>query len=45
MTEIQAGLTVATVLVVPYIVQAIKTKAMTGSVPLMKAIFTSVATE
>lgn len=30
MTEIQAGLTVATVLVVPYIVQAIKTKAMTG---------------
>ena len=32
MTEIQAGLTVATVLVVPYIVQAIKTKAMTGNV-------------
>lgn len=32
MTMIQAGLTVATVLVVPYIVQAIKTKAMTGNV-------------
>ena len=31
MTMIQAGLTVATVLVVPYIVQAIKTKAMTGN--------------
>ena len=32
MTDIQAGLTVLTVLVVPYIVQAIKTKAMTGNV-------------
>lgn len=32
MNEIQAGLTVCTVLVVPYIVQVIKTKAMTGSV-------------
>lgn len=31
MNEIQAGLTVVTVLVVPYIVQAIKTKAMTGN--------------
>ena len=34
MTDIQAGLTVLTVLVVPYIVQAIKTKAMTGNGPL-----------
>lgn len=41
MTEIQAGLTVATVLVVPYIVQAIKTKAMTGSVARWTAIAVS----
>ena len=38
MTEIQAGLTVCTVLVVPYIVQAIKTKAMTGNVARWTAI-------
>ena len=31
MTEIQACLTVVTVLVVPYIVQAIKTQAMSGN--------------
>ena len=43
MTEIQAGLTVATVLVVPYIVQAIKTKAMTGSVARWTAIAVSAA--
>ena len=41
MTEIQAGLTVATVLVVPYIVQAIKTKAMTGGVARWTAIAVS----
>lgn len=41
MTEIQAGLTVATVLVVPYIVQAIKTKAMTGNVARWIAIAVS----
>ena len=38
MNEIQAGLTVCTVLVVPYIVQAIKTKAMTGNVARWTAI-------
>ncbi|WP_432291356.1 hypothetical protein [Olsenella uli] len=43
MTEIQAGLTVATVLVVPYIVQAIKTKAMTGNVARWTAIAASAA--
>lgn len=41
MTMIQAGLTVATVLVVPYIVQAIKTKAMTGNVARWTAIAVS----
>lgn len=38
MNEIQAGLTVCTVLVVPYIVQAIKTKAMSGSAARWTAI-------
>ena len=38
MTNIQAGLTVCTVLVVPYIVQAIKTKAMGGSAARWTAI-------
>ena len=38
MTNIQAGLTVCTVLVVPYIVQAIKTKAMSGSAARWTAI-------
>ena len=41
MTDIQAGLTVLTVLVVPYIVQAIKTKAMTGNVARWTAIAVS----
>ena len=41
MTNIQAGLTVLTVLVVPYIVQAIKTKAMTGNVARWIAISVS----
>ena len=41
MTEIQAGLTVTTVLVVPYIVQAIKTKAMTGNAARWTAISVS----
>lgn len=41
MAELQAGLTVCTVLVVPYIVQAIKTKAMTGSVARWTAIAVS----
>ena len=41
MNEIQAGLTVCTVLVVPYIVQAIKTKAMTGNVARWIAILVS----
>ena len=41
MTEIQAGLTVATALVVPYIVQAIKTKAMTGNAARWIAIAAS----
>ena len=38
MNEIQAGLTVCTVLVVPYIVQAIKSKAMTGNAARWTAI-------
>lgn len=41
MNEVQAGLTVATVLVVPCIVQAIKTKAMTGNVARWIAIAAS----
>ena len=41
MTEIQAGLTVTTVLVVPYIVQAIKTKTMTGTAARWTAIAVS----
>lgn len=41
MTEIQAGLTVCTVLVVPYIVQAIKSKAMTGNMARWIAIAVS----
>lgn len=41
MNEIQAGLTVVTVLVVPYIVQAIKTKAMTGNAARWTAIAAS----
>ena len=41
MTEIQAGLTVCTVLVVPYIVQVIKSKAMTGNVARWIAIAVS----
>ena len=41
MNEIQAALTVCTVLVVPYIVQAIKTKAMTGNVARWIAIAVS----
>lgn len=41
MDEIQAGLTVCTVLVVPYIVQAIKTKAMSGNVARWTAIAVS----
>ena len=41
MNEIQAGLTVCTVLVVPYIVQAIKSKAMTGNVARWIAIAVS----
>ena len=41
MNEIQAGLTVCTVLVVPYIVQAIKSKAMTGNAARWTAIAVS----
>ena len=41
MNDIQAVLTVCTVLVVPYIVQAIKTKAMTGNVARWIAIAVS----
>lgn len=41
MTEIKACLTVVTVLVVPYIVQAIKTKAMTGNAARWTAIAVS----
>lgn len=41
MNEIQAGLTVYTVLVVPYIVQAIKSKAMTGNMARWIAIAVS----
>lgn len=41
MTEIQAGLTVCTVLVVPYIVQAIKSKAMGGNTARWLAIAVS----
>lgn len=41
MNEIQAGLTVCTVLVVPYIVQAIKSKAMTGNMARWIAIAVS----
>lgn len=42
MTEIQACLTVVTVLVVPYIVQAIKTQAMSGNAARWIAIAVSV---
>lgn len=42
MTEIQASLTVVTVLVVPYIVQAIKTQAMSGNAARWIAIAASV---
>lgn len=42
MTEIQASLTVVTVLVVPYIVQAIKTQAMSGNTARWIAIAASV---
>lgn len=42
MTEIQACLTVVTVLVVPYIVQAIKTQAMSGNAARWIAIAASV---
>lgn len=38
MTEIQACLTVVTVLVVPYIVQLIKTEAMTGKAARILAL-------
>ena len=41
MNEIQAGLTVCTVLAVPYIVQAIKSKAMTGNMARWIAIAVS----
>ena len=41
MNENQAGHTVLTVLVVPYIVQAIKTKAMTGNAARWTAIAVS----
>lgn len=41
MTEIQAGLTVTTVLVVPYIVQVIKTKTMTSTAARWTAISVS----
>lgn len=41
MTNIQAGLTVLTALVVPYIVQAIKSKAMTGNMARWIAIAVS----
>ncbi len=41
MTNIQAGLTVLTVLIVPYIVQAIKSKAMTGNTARWIAIAAS----
>ena len=42
MTEIQACLTVVTVLVVPYIVQAIKTQVMSGNAARWIAIAASV---
>ena len=42
MTEIQASLTVVTVLVVPYIVQAIKTQAMSSNAARWIAIAASV---
>lgn len=41
MTNIQAGLTVLTVLVVPYIVQTIKSKAMSGNMARWTAIAVS----
>ena len=41
MNEVQAGLTVLTVLVVPYIVQAIKSKAMGGNTARWLAIAVS----
>lgn len=41
MNEMQAGLTVLTVLVVPYIVQAIKSKAMGGDAARWLAIAVS----
>jgi acid phosphatase family membrane protein YuiD len=41
MNEMQAGLTVLTALVVPYIVQAIKSKAMAGNVARWIAIAVS----
>lgn len=43
MTTIQAALTIASVLVVPYIVQAIKTEAMGGAAARWIAIGVSVA--
>ena len=43
MTAIQAALTIATVVVVPYIVQAIKTKAMSGTAARWLAIAVSAA--
>ena len=43
MNEIQAGLTVCTVLVVPYIVQTIKTEAMSGTAARWLAIAVSAA--
>lgn len=41
MTAIQAALTIATVVVVPYIVQAIKTEAMSGTAARWLAIAVS----
>ncbi|OKY90682.1 MAG: hypothetical protein BHV61_08345 [Collinsella sp. 60_9] len=41
MNEVRAGLTVLTVLVVPYIVQAIKSKAMGGNAARWLAIAVS----
>ena len=43
MTGIQAALTVATVLVVPYLVQAIRSEAMSGSTARWLAIAVSAA--
>lgn len=43
MTAIQAALTIATVVVVPYIVQAIKTEAMSGTAARWLAISVSAA--